>query len=176
MAVVSRNKGRLPKHYELVLEDGQIVNVMATRAGLSVADEREMTAIKREALVIAQRIAHLENEAIQAPDDRAYESKLRYAKKFQKNYADLRPKVTGLLLLTVTEWDLALTEEDEKAERFVDLTEAGLAQVEYDMLLDINSKLMDKFAEEDEKKELASESSPDSTAARASTEQSPTGT
>lgn len=172
---VANKKGRTPKHYLLTLEDGQEVNVMAVRGGQTVGGERELVQVHREFTVIQGRIEHLTQEAIQAPDDKTYQSKLNYVKKFEKNFADLEPQIEKTLLLVLTEWDLALTEEDEKEAIFVPLTPEGLQTLERTIKFDVFGKLMDQFGEESEEKKGSSESSPDGIPVKANLENAQTG-
>ena len=176
MAVANKQAGRTPKAYVLVLEDGQEVNVMATRGGQTVGSERTLAQLQREFAVIQGRIEYLTAEAVQAPDDKTYISKLNYAKKFEKNFADLEPQVDQTLLAVLTEWDMALTEEDERRGQYVPLTPEGMQTVDRTMKFDVFSKLMEKFMEENQEKKEYSENSHDGIPVKENSESAQAGT
>lgn len=152
MAVANKARRRAPKLYIIKDEGSQEIHIMAARGGLTVQADRELEAVKREFTVIQGRMEHLTNEAIQAPDDKTYQSKLNYVKKFEKNFADLAPKVIQMLLLVISDWDLCLTEEDEAASLTVPLTPEGMEMLERGTVFDVFNKLMEAFAEDAEEK------------------------
>lgn len=175
MAVVRTKDSRIPKAYKLILDDGQIVNVMACRGGQTVGSERSLIQTQREFTVIQQRIEHLTKEAVVAPDDKTYTSKLNYVKKFERDFANLEPQVDRTLLSVLTEWDLALTEDSERDADYIPLTTDGMATVERDMKFDIFSKLMEKFSEENEEKKESSANTPAGTQVKVNSVSTPPG-
>jgi hypothetical protein len=174
MAVANKQRGRTPKHYELTLADGQIVNVMAVRGGMTVGDERDYEAVLLAVKSIQERVEFKLNEAIQAEDTKTYESKLRYAQKFQREFGNIESKIERLLLLTVTEWDVALTVEQEEKSDFVPLSPEGMSTLEYEYKLAIFNALMDEFKEErDSKKESGASRTDNGTPVRANSANAP---
>jgi acyl-CoA thioesterase len=126
------------------------------RGGSDVGDDKELTYAMQELDLLGKRIVHLRDNAVKARTDKEYEENRARLQKFQAKYADdskaLETLTDQCLLRAVKDWTMYMSEEDEKENRPVPITVAGLAELDFDLKYDILTKMNKALGVGDEKK------------------------
>lgn len=180
MAVASRNK---TSKEELTLDNGEVLHVTLIRGGFKVDDQEAFAEAIQQAPYQAKRaekqLSKLEeslNEAIeQNLEEKVFNDRLEAIKVHNKKQEEFLRTVDLGILVSISAWDMALTEEDETARQFVPITEEGLKTLHPLLRVDIFTKVMDKLRgrSEQEKKGSSVSSNGGSPTQKESKEASP---
>jgi hypothetical protein len=156
---------------QLVLDNGDILNVILIRSGFNVGEHEQFAEAAAEAPYHARRAAKITDKLRAAIDEaideglpeEEYNLRLQALRDHTKKQEMFLETVDLGIRVMIAEWDQALTEEDEKAGNFVPLTPEGLLTLHPLLRMDIFSKALDKSKgrTEEEKKDSSENSNGD---------------